>query len=264
MQHLAIFVPWQKFLGETAGDINSIWERRKLDLSKRMLYFADNIQLLRRSAEDVKSDARQWAALSGESNPTVDAAESGTTEKDEAYIGGYRSDNIGSAIRLIDVLRRAVASKEITAGSKEICTIIRQLYRFEVAALSSTDELHATMISDYGTSVSGRSILGTNLPPQEQLRSIKSQQTSLSREKEKMIQGIQSQSDRYETVHDAAVYNVLSGFGEQDIRLATADSGISSHNPGPSTSIQFGTSTSFLEAGRQLAEVHSFYSTSTN
>jgi hypothetical protein len=34
-----------------------------------MASYADNIQLLRRSAEDVKHDARQWAALSGDPDP---------------------------------------------------------------------------------------------------------------------------------------------------------------------------------------------------
>ena len=65
-----------------------------------------------------------------------------------------------------------------------------------------------------------------------------------------MIQGIQ----QYSTVHDNAVQSVLSGFGEQDVYITEADSEAMPTTIGPSTTIQFGPSTSFCEAGKQVAE----------
>lgn len=55
------------------------------------------------------------------------------------------------------------------------------------------------------------------IPAQRLLKSIKSQQTSASREAEKMIQGIQDLASSNATSRSAAVDSVLSGFGEQDV-----------------------------------------------
>ena len=77
---------------------------------------------------------------------------------------------------------------------------------------------------------------------------------SVSREREKMIQGIQSQPDSNTTSHSEAVYSALNGFGEDDIDITPADSEILARGTCPSTSIRFGPATSFLEAGRQLAK----------
>ncbi|KAL8281707.1 hypothetical protein RB600_008933 [Gaeumannomyces tritici] len=258
VQHLALFVPWESFLTERSGDINTIWERRRKDLPRRVSFLADNIQLLRRSAEDVKRDARQWAALSGETDPTADADESGITEGGKGPGTAYRPDNIGNAIRLIDVLRNTVGSSQITAGSKEISTMVQQLYRFQVAALCSTDELRAMTVLERGPrtlSVPGRSYWGAGIPGQEQVRSIKSQQVSASKERERMIQGIQNQpSSSNTTGHSAALYSALNGFGEDDIHITAADSESLGRDTGPSTSIRFGPATSFSEVGRRLAE----------
>ena len=89
-----------------------------------MSFLTDNIQLLRRSAEDVKRDARQWAALSGEANPAANAVESGVADDDDGQGTVYRSDNIGNAIRLINILRNTLGNHQITAGSKEISIIV--------------------------------------------------------------------------------------------------------------------------------------------
>jgi hypothetical protein len=69
-----------------------------------------------------------------------------------------------------------------------------------------------------------------------------------------MIQGIQSQPDNDITGNSAVLYSVLNGFGEQDVHLTDTDSETLTRGTGPSTSFQFGTSMSFSEAGRQLAE----------
>lgn len=243
---------------ERSGDINAIWERRKQTLPRRISFVANNIQLLHRSAEDAKRDARQWAAQSGDGEPGADAIgpESDMGGGHEGPEAAYRSDNVGTATRLLDVLRQAITRKEITAGSTEITTIVQQLSRFQQSALRSTNELRGTIVSEGGPktlSTPEGSSLGP-LPGQERVRSIKSQQTSASREKEKMIQGIQSQPDNNTTDHGSAVYSVLNGFGEHDVHLTAADSEASGLCVGPSASIQFGPSTSFSEAGRQLAQ----------
>lgn len=258
VQHLAIFVPWKSFLSETSGDINAIWERQKQALPRRISFLADNIQLLRQSAEDAKRDAKQWAAQSGETDPAADAVEPGMANGDEEPRPMYRSDSVGNATRLIDVMRNALGSNQVTRGSKEISALVRELCEFQLATLSSTEELHARVVLEQGPrtlSASEGRFSGAEIPRQEQVRSIKSQQISVSREKERMIQGIQQELNHDNiTAHDATVYSVLTGFGDQDVHVTDADSGSLTRSAGPSATVQFGPSTSFSDAGRQLAE----------
>ncbi|KAM4055528.1 PIF1 protein [Hirsutella rhossiliensis] len=75
VQHLALFVPWGKFLSEEVGDIKDIWARARELLTPRVARLTDNVQLLRRSAEDAKRDAKQWAATSEEGELTAARAE---------------------------------------------------------------------------------------------------------------------------------------------------------------------------------------------
>ncbi|KAJ4176137.1 hypothetical protein NW759_017563 [Fusarium solani] len=231
VQHLALFVPWESFLSEGAGDINSIWERHKQALPRRISFTVDNIQLLHRSAEDAKRDARQWAAQSGDGDgdgdPGVDTV---GPECDMEPRTAYRSDRVGTATRLLDVLRQAIARKEITAGSKEISTMAQQLSQFQQLALCSTDELRGTIVPERGPRILSRAERSSSssspeagVPWQEHVRSIKSQQMSASREKEKMIQGIQSQPDNGTADSRSAVYNVLNGFGNHEVRLTATD-----------------------------------------
>ncbi|KAK3391314.1 hypothetical protein B0H63DRAFT_390978, partial [Podospora didyma] len=248
-----MFVPWESFLSETHGDINDIWQRQKRALSRRILSYADNIQLLRRSAEDVKRDARQWAGLSGDTDPAPDMDESALAEGREGQETAYRSDDVGSATRLIDVLRNTIGGAQVTAGSKEISEMVRQLLRFQQATMDSSNELRAIVILERAPTTSSQ---GAGVPDQEQLRSIKSQQRSVSREREKMIQGIHSRPgpDRETTSHAAAVYRVLSGFGEEEVDMTETGLERLVRGAAPSASIQFGPATSFTGAGRRLAE----------
>ncbi|KAL8284658.1 hypothetical protein RB597_008496 [Gaeumannomyces tritici] len=247
VQHLALFVPWQVFLSEISGEINGIWERQKACLPKRISWLADNIQLLRRSAEDVSQDGRQWAVLSGGSDPIVDAVEWSDTTSGDVQSVGYRSDSVGTAIRLIDVLRNAISAKEITAGSKEISAMVEQMYRFQAAALGSTEGLHNAILPEAGTrtvGILGGTVSGAEIPGQEQLRSIKAQQTGLSREREKAIQGMQSGLGDGLEIHGATTHNRDDSSGQQDDPVADTDA----------IRIRLGRSTSFYEVGRQVAE----------
>jgi len=64
--------------------------------------------------------------------------------------------------------------------------MVRQLHGFQQARMGSPEELRATA----GLVMGPKTRLAAGCPGQEQLRSIKSQQTSVSREREKRIQGI--------------------------------------------------------------------------
>ncbi|KAM6508126.1 hypothetical protein FALCPG4_018013 [Fusarium falciforme] len=151
VQHLASFVPWESFLGEERDDINDIWARAREALHPRISCLVDNVQLLRRSAEDAKRDAKQWASSSGGGEPAgAHVEETGAGQADEEAASAYQSDNVGKATRLLDVVRSAVGANQITAGSRELRAAMRQLCRFQHSALSSTAELHATITPERG------------------------------------------------------------------------------------------------------------------
>ncbi|KAI8649722.1 ATP-dependent DNA helicase [Fusarium keratoplasticum] len=255
VQHLALFVPWETFLGEVRDDINDIWARARAALSPRISCVVGNVQLLRRCAEDAKRDARQWAASAGDADFTAArAGEEGEGEAGEEVASVYQSDSIGNATRLIDVVRSAVGANQITAGSPELLATMEQLCRFQQSALSSTAELQATIMPERGErriSIPGGAFSGTVIPPQDQVKAIKSQQTCASRERERMIQGIQNMAAAHKTDHSAAVRSVLTGFGEEDVQMMAADlEEETAGEAGPRMEVDFGASTSFLEAAR--------------
>ncbi|KJZ69967.1 hypothetical protein HIM_10638 [Hirsutella minnesotensis 3608] len=257
VQHLALFVPWESFLGDASGDINHIWGRERAALVPRISCYVDNVQLLRRSAEDAKRDAKQWAALSGDGDSTVIYAdEDGTREAGVEPGSVYQADSTGNTMRLIDVVRSSIGANQITAGSPELTTMVQELGRFQQSALSSSSEFRATMLPEGGPrriNIPGRAFSGATIPPQSQLRAIKSQQIRASREREKMIQGIQSVATAPVGDRRATVRSVLTGFGEDDIAMTAADVEETVAEASAGMEMLFGASTSFLEAGKDLA-----------
>ncbi|KAM4056503.1 PIF1 protein [Hirsutella rhossiliensis] len=188
VQHLALFVPWESFLCEE-------------------------------TAEDAKRDAKQWAASSGDGDSTVAHVEEGETgEAGAEFAATYRSNNIGDATRLIDVVRGAVGTNQVTAKSPELMAMMRQLCRFQQSALCSTAELEAIAIPEQGLrciSMPGRVFSGAALPPQDQVKAIKSQQITkdldgvrLTKRAERFIHG-QSRMDWQEK--DVLVIDEISG-----------------------------------------------------
>ncbi|EFZ03310.2 PIF1 protein [Metarhizium robertsii ARSEF 23] len=256
VQHLALFVPWESFLCEATDDINLIWARALKALSPRVSCLVDNVQLLRRSAEDAKRDARQWAASAGDADFTVTHAdEEGEGEGDEEAASVRESDSIGNTTRLIDVMRSALGSNQITAGSPELMATLKQLCQFQLSGLSPAGELYATIIPERGErriGIHGGTLSGASIPPQDQVKAIKSQQICASRERERMIQGIQNMAVAHETEQGIVMRNVLSGFGEEDIEMTGADLERVGE-AGPGVEVDFGISTSFLETGKTLA-----------
>jgi hypothetical protein len=228
----------------TSGDVNDIWETQKRCLPPRLAAATRNIQLLQRSAEDAKRDAKQWASQSGEADPTADLAgfadPDGEEEAPERPGRLYRPDNIGCALRMIDVFRNIVGTNQVTAGSNEVRLMVQQLCAFEQAASCSSEDLITSATHERRSGTVGY------VPEQAKIKSIKSQQANASREKEQMIQGIQELAYSNAVENNAAAIRVHNGFGE-DAEAAGSSSG-------PRMSVRFGPSTTFSEAGRRVAE----------
>ncbi|KAM6514382.1 hypothetical protein FALCPG4_015531 [Fusarium falciforme] len=151
VQHLALFVPWESFLCEETGDIDSIWARARETLAPRVSCLVDNVQLLRRSAEDAKRDAKQWEVTSGDGDPTVaHLEEGGTDEAGAEFAAPYQSNSIGDAMRLIDVVRGAVGTNQVTAKSPELMAPLVLGHKLVVRRTSGSSNVGR----DLGTSYS--------------------------------------------------------------------------------------------------------------
>jgi hypothetical protein len=118
----------------------------------------NNVQLLRQSAEDAKRDAKQWAASSGEGDPSMALDELEQGELQNEHGSSYRGDSVGEAQRLIDVVSSARSARQITAGSQELGDMVRKLSRFQQAALCSVDELDARRMAENGTRIAGEGL----------------------------------------------------------------------------------------------------------
>lgn len=244
-------MPWERSLSEFSGDINDIWNHQKKGLRERILFLIDNIQLLHHSAEDARRDAKQWAATSGDLELGVDGDEAETNCIGLVGDASYRSDNVGDATRLIDIMRAASGGNQITSGSKELTYMIRQLCRFQQVALSSPDELHSSRIAE--AEVQALSITDSSfnrsidVPRQSEVKAIKSQQVSASKEIERMIRGIQGRKELNER-HEGIDVQVSSGIqgpivpGTEKADAAAAR-----------MSVCVGPTTSYLDMGTKLA-----------
>ncbi|KAM4060911.1 PIF1-like helicase [Hirsutella rhossiliensis] len=179
VQHLALFVPWSPFCAKKQVRSIASGSGREA-LAPRISCLVDNGQPPPRSAESGKRHAKPLAASSGDGDSTVAHVEEGETgEAGAEFAATYRSNNIGDATRLIDVVRGAVGTNQVTAKSPELMAMMRQLCRFQQSALCSTAELEAIAIPEQGLrciSMPGRVFSGAALPPQDQVKAIKSQQ----------------------------------------------------------------------------------------
>ncbi|KAM4061528.1 PIF1-like helicase [Hirsutella rhossiliensis] len=258
VQHLALFVPWESFLGEEAGDIDDIWARARESLAPRVARLADNVQLLRRSAEDAKRDAKQWAATAEEGGMTAPHAGDEGRGAAEGGEEAYRAGGAGDAARLIDVVRNAAGAGQVTAQSTELLAMTQQLCRFQQSALGSAAELAATVVAEERAgrrvNLPGSELSGAALPRQEEVRAIKSQQRSAARERERAIQGIQGGGAAAGVGADrgAALRGVMGGFGEDDMDVTAADGDVDA-GTAAGMRVRLGPSSSFVAAGRELA-----------
>ena len=58
--NLALFVPWEQFFGISSGTIPNVWQQCQETLPRRLRMHSGNLNLLRKSAEDAKLDAKLW------------------------------------------------------------------------------------------------------------------------------------------------------------------------------------------------------------
>lgn len=126
--------------------------------------------------------------------PGREEGEEGLGEGEEGPGEMYRGDDVGNAVRLIDVLRSMVGGSQITAGSKDVTTVVQQLCRFQQMTLGSVDELRTTILPEGRITMmgfAGGAWEDAYTPEQRMVKSIKLQQRNLSPEKERRVQGIQ-------------------------------------------------------------------------
>ncbi|KAM4064047.1 PIF1-like helicase [Hirsutella rhossiliensis] len=218
----------ESFLGEEAGDINNIWARARESLAPRVARLADNVQLLRRSAEDAKRDAKQWAATAEEGGMTAPQADDEGRGAAEGGEEAYRAGGAGDAARLIDVVRNAASAGQVTAQSTELLAMTQQLCRFQQSALGSAAELAATVVADERAgrrvNLPGSALSGAALPRQEEVRAIKSQQRSAARggAGDPGHPGRRGGGGRRGRPR-RGLRGVMGGFGEDDIDVTAAD-----------------------------------------
>ncbi|KAM4064147.1 PIF1-like helicase [Hirsutella rhossiliensis] len=217
VQHLALFVPWESFLGEEAGDINNIWARAR--------------SRWRRGSRG----SQTTCSSSGGRRRTRSATPSRAAEGGEE---AYRAGGAGDAARLIDVVRNAASAGQVTAQSTELLAMTQQLCRFQQSALGSAAELAATVVADERAgrrvNLPGSALSGAALPRQEE--------------------GIQGGGAAAGVGADrgAALRGVMGGFGEDDIDVTAAD-GDADAGTAAGMRVRLGPSSSFVAAGRKLA-----------
>ncbi|KAM4058352.1 PIF1-like helicase [Hirsutella rhossiliensis] len=216
VQHLALFVPWESFLGEEAGDINNIWARARTP-----------------PAVGGGREARrqQWAATAEEGGMTAPQADD-EGRGGRRGRGGIPRRRAGDAARLIDVVRNAASAGQVTAQSTELLAMTQQLCRFQQSALGSAAELAATVVADERAVAAEERGAGAGAgDPGHPGR-----------------RGGGGRRGR----RGAALRGVMGGFGEDDIDVTAAD-GDADAGTAAGMRVRLGPSSSFVAAGRELA-----------
>ncbi|KAG7408961.1 ATP-dependent DNA helicase PIF1 [Fusarium oxysporum f. sp. raphani] len=129
--HLALFVPWEKFLSEIHSDITSIWQSLAATLCPRLRSHVANISLLRKSAEDARKDARLWASRS-EGDDTVDVEfplGEDDCEDDPTTEEPTMAEHYQNYTALFQTLQNAVRDSDATKDSPVLQGLIRDLGR---------------------------------------------------------------------------------------------------------------------------------------
>ncbi|KAL6401229.1 hypothetical protein AUP68_16958 [Ilyonectria robusta] len=229
VQHLALFVLWEKFTIAASGDINKIWEYWRRRLPKRLQTIAGNIQLLKRSAEDARRDAKQWAAAGDDAVLDNIDAMGYNLQDPTGPVKAYRPDQVGQLYRLMEIVLGATASNQVTADDLEA-----------VAPAESPGKYQLTIVAR------------SKLPMQYQLKGIKSKQGKADKEIVQRIQGSDGVQDTQNTAagREALLNHTFAGAGEDSMEISETDTG---NTYRPSTRVAFGLLTTFLHAGRQIA-----------
>ncbi|KAF4469092.1 arrestin domain-containing [Fusarium albosuccineum] len=252
VQHLALFVPWEKFTTAVSGDINEIWGYYRRRLPKRLQTIASNIQLLKRSAEDARRDAKQWA-VAGDDAVLDDIDAMGYDVGDSmGPTKTYRSDQVGQLGRLMETVRGATAPNQVTAGSESLVKLLDQLRETVADITDFADGLETIAPAESPDQCQPSLVARSELPMQHQLRGIKSKQGKAGKEIVQRIQGSGGVQGPQNTAagREALLSHTFAGAGEDSMEISETDTG---DTYGPSTRVAFGPSTTFLHAGRQIA-----------
>ncbi|KAM4065584.1 PIF1-like helicase [Hirsutella rhossiliensis] len=150
--------------------------------------------LLRRSAEDAKRDAKQWAATAEEGGMTAPQADDegrGAAEGgEEAYRAGGRATRLGSSTSSERRQRGTSHGAVNRAASDDAAALPVPAVGARVGGRARGDGGGGREGRQAGEPT-GLGAVGAALPRQEEVRAIKSQQRSAARERERAIQGIQ-------------------------------------------------------------------------
>ncbi|KAJ6436458.1 L-fucose-proton symporter [Purpureocillium lavendulum] len=130
--HLALFVPWERFLPTMQGDIADLWLGHEASLCRRLRFHVSNISLLTKSAEDARKDAKLWASRS-EGDDTVDV-DFPLDEEDDGEQRATVAEHHQNFAALLRTLHNAVRDTDVTRGSPVLTNFIRDL-REEYSAL---------------------------------------------------------------------------------------------------------------------------------
>ncbi|KAM6514217.1 hypothetical protein FALCPG4_015374 [Fusarium falciforme] len=251
VQHLALFIPWEKFITAASSDINEIWEHWRRQLPKRLHTIAGNIQLLKRSAEDARRDAKQWAAA-GDDAVLDDIDAMGYDLQDPTGpVKAYRPDQLGQLGRLIETVRGATAPNQVTAGSEHLLQMLDQLREVQADITDFADDVETVASAENPEQCQPTMVARSELPTQRQLRGIKSKQDQADKEIVKRIQGTDGAQITQTTATgaEASLNHTFAGAGEDIIEISETDT---RNTQRPSARVAFGPSTTFLHAGREI------------
>ncbi|KAL0929219.1 DNA repair and recombination protein [Colletotrichum truncatum] len=195
---LGLFVPWETFMQSTSPDPGDIWERLYTDMPGRVKAVVNNIQLLHKSAEDAKKDAKLWASRSeGDEGYEFDVPEEGLDLSEE-----WHPDRIDLRHTFHDVVFSLQDGPGVTNGSPGIKELLQTLDNAGFSSIDDDSRIQSTNSQPH---------MQTTLPKQH-LKITKAAQERLHKERMLAIEGDES-AER--PLHTGAE----TGFGDNDANI---------------------------------------------
>ncbi|XP_044714563.1 PIF1-like helicase domain-containing protein [Hirsutella rhossiliensis] len=243
--HLALFVPWEKFISESQGDITDIWTTHRSGLCPRLRFHVSNIGLLRKSAEDARKDAKLWASRS-EGDDTIDVEyplDDGRDEEEPpalAHRQAYKA--------LLQILRNAVQDTDATKDSPVLGGLIHDLCEENPAEeeqpfVQRQEDLYRNMPDDQGDALCQFPISRDDVQA-----AAKAQQLLHLR----MLDDIEGGSQgTVLSTNGADIDDTLARYG--DMESAAALPGSDLNEQGPRMLVDVSPATSFAEIGHTAA-----------
>ncbi|KAL0932537.1 DNA repair and recombination protein [Colletotrichum truncatum] len=182
----------------TSPDPGDIWERLYTDMPGRVKAVVNNIQLLHKSAEDAKKDAKLWASRSeGDEGYEFDVPEEGLDLSEE-----WHPDRIDLRHTFHDVVFSLQDGPGVTNGSPGIKELLQTLDNAGFSSIDDDSRIQST---------NSQLHIQTTLPKQH-LKITKAAQERLHKERMLAIEGDES-AER--PLHTGAE----TGFGDNDANI---------------------------------------------